>query len=182
MGEALSYIRDAKNKTGISIIGYVRVIDEAKTGTKKKDGTPFTLQNVTVADYSGEITLALWDSDVGKLELNRYYKFSNMWVTMYEGKLRLNLGKFATIADAKQEDMLPIPAEQSTLDTTVDGTSTATAVSPMTMPVDPIKVMEQCKVMVNDFIECCQQSEIKPSPESCASVWCTVLIAKKGQY
>jgi replication factor A1 len=58
----------------------------------------------TIADDSGAIILSLWDNQIGDVDKENVIAIKNGYVSLVRGHMRLNVGKYGTLA--KTEDAM----------------------------------------------------------------------------
>jgi len=102
-----NYISLAQAKTNLKgdvIIGVVSIGD-LKAGSGSKGD--WTKKDAIVKDMSGDQKLTLWNEDIKKIEVGKFYKLENPYWTVYEGNPQLSLGQYCKIVECKNEDLLP---------------------------------------------------------------------------
>ncbi|MBI5223334.1 DNA-binding protein [Candidatus Micrarchaeota archaeon] len=62
-----------------------------------KMGRTLKVANATVKDDSGEITLVLWNKDVGTIKAGDKIKIENGYVSEWQNKPQLTTGKFGKL-------------------------------------------------------------------------------------
>jgi len=58
-----------------------------------KDGTPLLVCDVTLSDGTGEIPLAVWNSEIGTVSEGDSVQIENARVRSYRGKIQLSLNR-----------------------------------------------------------------------------------------
>jgi ssDNA-binding replication factor A large subunit len=58
-----------------------------------KDGTPLLVCDVTLSDGTGEIPLAVWNSEIGTVSEGDSVQIENASVRSYRGKIQLSLSR-----------------------------------------------------------------------------------------
>ena len=75
----------------------VVVVGDPRT-VKTRDGEPHRVVDVQVGDWTGMTTLSLWDEMIDLLNAGDLIDLENGYVTRFIGTLRLNIGRYGTIA------------------------------------------------------------------------------------
>lgn len=84
------------NARGVSI--RVRVVLKNKIRTvKTRNGLEHKVVDVQVGDRTGRIFLTLWDEKVNQINEGDLIDIENGYVTMFKGRLRLNVSKYGSI-------------------------------------------------------------------------------------
>ncbi len=73
----------------VSAIGVVRDIN--------KPGFSGRVQDATITDESGSVSLSLWNEHVDILKEGDKVRISNGWVNEFQGKLQLSPGKYGKL-------------------------------------------------------------------------------------
>ena len=90
----------AKN---VNVIARVLNKGETKEVTSKKTGDRRRLAEALIGDETGTIILTLWDDNIEKVESGGTYLFQNTFVTIFNGHMRLNLGKYGGVSKSDVE-------------------------------------------------------------------------------
>lgn len=106
-------LADAKAKKEGSVIVKVIAIGEVKTS---KDGKS-KRQIITIKDFSGVFEITLWNEEIGKLELNKFYKLENPRWSTYKDAPQLSLGYNCTIHDAVEKNLVGAVGQLTTPET-----------------------------------------------------------------
>ncbi len=91
-----------------SIIVKVVSLGEMKSGTGTKG--PWKNQTAVLKDDSDTENLLMWGQDIGKLDQGKYYKLESPFWSVYKESPQLSLGKFCTIHDAIESDLIDMDA------------------------------------------------------------------------
>ena len=75
----------------------VRSKSEPRTVTSRLGEALAVVDCVAADDDGGEITLTLWNDEVGKVEVGDRVRVTNGWVASYRNKLQLSAGKFGKL-------------------------------------------------------------------------------------
>ena len=62
-----------------------------------KPGFSGRVQEATITDSTGTISLSLWNEHVDVLKAGDRVKITNGWVNEFQGKLQLSPGKYGTL-------------------------------------------------------------------------------------
>jgi len=83
----------------------VKVIgkNEVREVTSKLDNSTHKVTEANVGDSTGVVLLTLWDDMIDKVEEGKTYKISNGYTSLFQNKLRLNIGRFGTIEESTEE-------------------------------------------------------------------------------
>ena len=76
----------------------------------RRDGETYTVLDATVADSTAKIMMPIWNEAIEKIEEGATYRLLNGYTGLFRGNLRLQLGKFGSIATAEE------PIEEVNLD------------------------------------------------------------------
>ena len=77
--------------------------NEVREVTSKLDNSTHKVTEALVGDSSGTILLTLWDDSIDKVEIGKSYKIGNGYTSLFKNSLRLNIGRYGTLADAETE-------------------------------------------------------------------------------
>ena len=83
---------------------------EERTVESRRDGETYRVLDATVADSTGKIMMPVWNDAIEKIEEGVTYRLLNGYTGLFRGNLRLQLGKFGSIATAEE------PIEEVNLD------------------------------------------------------------------
>jgi replication factor A1 len=67
-----------------------------------RDGSPHKVCDALVGDESGSIYLTLWDDNIEKVNENDTLRIENGYVTLFQGNMRLNIGRYGKMATAEE--------------------------------------------------------------------------------
>lgn len=89
-------IRDLQDgDTKVSLMVVINEIKEPRI--VKVKGVEHKVADVIISDNTGEISLSLWDDDIGKYEPNETIEIVGGYVKTYKGQLQLSVSKFGAI-------------------------------------------------------------------------------------
>ncbi len=74
---------------------------EAREVASRKDGSTHRVLDAVVGDATGIVTMPLWDDTIDKVESDKTYKLENGYTTLYQGHLRLNIGRYGVVTEAE---------------------------------------------------------------------------------
>ena len=77
-------------------------IGEEREVTSRNDGASHRVADATVGDASGVVQLPLWDSSIDDMKAGTTYTLKNGYTGLFRGNLRLNIGKYGEVAEAKE--------------------------------------------------------------------------------
>ncbi|MDO8647116.1 MAG: hypothetical protein Q7R70_01740 [Candidatus Diapherotrites archaeon] len=77
--------------------------NEVREVSSKLDNSTHKVTEAKVGDASGTILLTLWDDMIDKVEEGKTYKISNGYTSLFQNKLRLNIGRYGTLEDSTEE-------------------------------------------------------------------------------
>ena len=74
---------------------------EAREVTSRRDGESHRVLDAIAGDSSGIVTLALWDDMIDTLSVDKTYRLENGYTSLFQGHLRLNIGRYGKIEEAE---------------------------------------------------------------------------------
>ena len=74
--------------------------DERSVESRKNDDT-YRVVDAQVGDSTGTILMPIWNETIDTIEVDTTYTLSNGYTGLFKGNLRLQLGKFGSIAEAE---------------------------------------------------------------------------------
>lgn len=77
--------------------------NEVREVSSKLDNSTHKVTEAKVGDATGTILLTLWDDMIDKVEEGKTYKISNGYTSLFQNKLRLNIGRYGTLEDSTDE-------------------------------------------------------------------------------
>ncbi|PLJ77316.1 single stranded DNA-binding domain-containing protein [Infirmifilum sp. SLHALR2] len=84
-------------------------VDNEKQITSRRDGSEHRVADVLVGDETGVAILTAWDNEIDRFRemIGQTVMLQNGYVSLYQGKLRLGLGRFGSIkpSDEKIENV-----------------------------------------------------------------------------
>jgi len=83
---------------------FFKVIEkgEAREVASRKDGSTHRVLDAVVGDSTAIVTMPLWDDSIEKVETDKTYKLENGYTTLYQGHLRLNIGRYGVLSEAEE--------------------------------------------------------------------------------
>jgi len=93
------------NSKWFTITVKVLNVGEEKTVFSRRDGNEHRVADALVGDETGTIFLSLWDEDIEKVREKEGSSITirNGYVSVYKGSMRLSIGRFGQIENAKRE-------------------------------------------------------------------------------
>lgn len=76
---------------------------EVREVTSRQDGEQHRVCDTAVGDSSGKVTVPLWDATIDEVEVDKTYRLENGYTTLFQGHLRLNIGRYGTLKPAEEE-------------------------------------------------------------------------------
>jgi len=67
----------------------------------RNDGSSHKVTEFVVGDETGVVLLTLWDADIVKVKEGDIVDIGNAYISLFRGQMRLNIGKFGTMAPSK---------------------------------------------------------------------------------
>jgi len=75
-----------------------------------RDGSPHKVSDALVGDETGVVYVTLWDDNIEKVNESDTIRVENGYVTLFKGNIRLNIGKYGKLEQAKD----PLAVEVNT--------------------------------------------------------------------
>ncbi len=100
MTETISDIKSFQKK--IDLIA--KVIDKTavREVVSKLDETKHNVCEILIGDETGTIYLTAWDDAINKIELGKTYSFRNLFSSVFQNTLRLNIGRFGEFEEVSK--------------------------------------------------------------------------------
>ena len=76
---------------------------EIREVTSRQDGEQHRVCDTIVGDSSGKVTIPLWDATIDEVEDEKTYRLENGYTTLFQGHLRLNIGRYGKLNPAEEE-------------------------------------------------------------------------------
>ncbi len=76
---------------------------EVREVTSRADGEQHRVCDTVVGDSTGKVTVPLWDTSIDEIETEKTYRLENGYTTLFQGHLRLNIGRYGTLNPAEEE-------------------------------------------------------------------------------
>jgi replication factor A1 len=77
-------------------------IGEEREIESRNDGTSHRVCDITVGDTSGTVQVPLWDESIDNITEGASYQLTNGYTGLFRGNLRLNVGKYGKLEEAKE--------------------------------------------------------------------------------
>jgi replication factor A1 len=74
---------------------------EAREVTSRRDGETHRVLDAVVGDATGVVALSLWDDTIDTVNLDTTYRLENGYTSLFQGHLRLNIGRYGTLSEAE---------------------------------------------------------------------------------
>ncbi len=80
-----------------------RVIEkgEAREVISRRDDSTHRVVDAVVGDSTGIVTIPLWDDTIDQVEVGSTYLLKNGYTGLYQGYLRLNIGRYGELEGAE---------------------------------------------------------------------------------
>ena len=89
--------QQAKNmRSGVDVNGQITQVSEVRTVNLKACGTT-TVADATLSDDAGDIQLALWGDDIGKVKVGAKVSIINGYTNTFKDQVSLTKGKFGQL-------------------------------------------------------------------------------------
>jgi replication factor A1 len=81
-----------------------KVVDkgEVREVTSRADGAQHRVCDTLVGDSTGVVTIPLWDAAIDEVEIEKTYRLENGYTTLFQGHLRINIGRYGTLKEAEE--------------------------------------------------------------------------------
>jgi replication factor A1 len=76
---------------------------EAREVTSRRDGETHRVLDAVAGDSTGTVILSLWDDMIETVEMDKSYRLENGYTSLFQGHLRLNIGRYGELKDAETE-------------------------------------------------------------------------------
>jgi replication factor A1 len=76
---------------------------EEREVTSRKDGETHRVLDARAGDSTGTVILSLWDDMIDTVEQDKSYRLENGYTSLFQGHLRLNIGRYGELKDADSE-------------------------------------------------------------------------------
>jgi len=96
----------------VNITFKVMNTSEERSVESRKTGETYRVVDAQVGDSTGIILMPIWNETIDTIEEGETYILTNGYTGLFKGNLRLQLGKFGSIASAEE----PIKEVNTTLD------------------------------------------------------------------
>lgn len=75
---------------------------EIREVTSRKDGEQHRVADIRVGDSTGTVLVPMWDDAIDQVEVEKTYNLANGYTTLFQGFLRLNVGRYGELSDAEE--------------------------------------------------------------------------------
>jgi replication factor A1 len=76
---------------------------EEREVTSRRDGETHRVLDAVAGDSTGTVILSLWDDMIDTVETDKSYRLENGYTSLFQGHLRLNIGRYGELKDADSE-------------------------------------------------------------------------------
>jgi replication factor A1 len=76
---------------------------EEREVTSRRDNETHRVVDAVAGDSSGTIILSLWDDMIDTVEVDKTYRIENGYTSLFQGHLRLNIGRYGELKDSDTE-------------------------------------------------------------------------------
>ena len=74
---------------------------EDREVTSRRDGETHRVVDAVAGDSTGTVILSLWDDFIDTVNTDATYRLENGYTSLFQGHLRLNIGRYGKIAEAE---------------------------------------------------------------------------------
>ena len=85
----------------VNITFKVMSTSEERSVDSRRDGETYRVIDATVADSTATIMMPIWNETIETIKEGETYRLTNGYTGLFKGNLRLQLGKFGSIASAE---------------------------------------------------------------------------------
>jgi len=71
--------------------------------SSRRDGETHRVLDAVAGDSTGTVVLSLWDDMIDTVEEDKSYRLENGYTSLFQGHLRLNIGRYGELKDAETE-------------------------------------------------------------------------------
>ena len=86
----------------VNITFKVMNTSEERSIESRKTGETYRVVDAQVGDSTGTILMPIWNETIDMIEVDTTYALTNGYTGLFKGNLRLQLGKFGSIAAAEE--------------------------------------------------------------------------------
>lgn len=86
----------------VNITFKVMNTSEERSVESRKTGETYRVVDAQIGDSTGTILMPIWNETIDSIEEGATYSLSNGYTGLFKGNLRLQLGKFGSIAAAEE--------------------------------------------------------------------------------
>jgi len=110
------------NLTNLDVLVKVLSVREPRVIFSRKDRSEHRVTEAVVGDDTGCVLLTLWDTQIDALRVGEVYEIKNAYTNLFQGSLRLNMGKYGTAGKA-EKDIESVNTKNNLSDTRHEDTS-----------------------------------------------------------
>ena len=82
----------------VSLTAKIVSVNPVREVASRKDGSTHKVGEFQIGDETGVVLLTLWDADIEKVKEGDTVEIGNGYITLFRGQMRVNIGKFGTLA------------------------------------------------------------------------------------
>jgi replication factor A1 len=86
----------------VNITFKVMNTSEERSIESRKNGETYRVVDAQVGDSTGTILMPIWNETIDSIDVGTTYTLTNGYTGLFKGNLRLQLGKFGSIAAAEE--------------------------------------------------------------------------------
>ncbi len=86
----------------VNITFKVMNTSDERSVDSRKTGETYRVVDAQVGDSTGTILMPIWNETIDTIEVGTTYTLTNGYTGLFKGNLRLQLGKFGSIAEAEE--------------------------------------------------------------------------------
>ena len=75
---------------------------EVREVTSRADQEQHRVCDTVVGDSTGLVVVPFWDASIDEVEDEKTYRLENGYTTLFQGHLRLNVGRYGTLKEAEE--------------------------------------------------------------------------------
>ncbi|MFX1330240.1 MAG: hypothetical protein ACFE9W_01670 [Promethearchaeota archaeon] len=75
---------------------------EEREVTSRDNGESHRVMDAVVGDSTAVVSVPLWDAHIDEVEIGNTYTLKNGYTGLFRGNLRLNIGKYGELSDARE--------------------------------------------------------------------------------
>jgi replication factor A1 len=86
----------------VNITFKVMNTSEERSVESRRDGETYRVVDAHVGDSTGSILMPIWNETIDEIKVGATYTLTNGYTGLFRNNLRLQLGKFGSIAEAEE--------------------------------------------------------------------------------